>query len=219
MMSARLPLVALSTCATPSIPASVELPEQIAGGVGELGEDEDLLAVQFLRLEQPDELLELVVVLRLELLGLFEKLHDLVEVEEGLLHHLDDFVFVAARACSTDVEHLLRDDVFILRLRRRPLPRTRAGGAPRSRAPPRSGASSAQGVSSRRRSRCGPPGTRAAFCISRSQEARTRRRNSRSASGTRADQADDLLLPVLLEGDRCSCRLPCSRRGGSTSGE
>ena len=41
----------------------VELALQVAGGVGELGEDEDLLVGKFFRFEQSAELLELVVVL------------------------------------------------------------------------------------------------------------------------------------------------------------
>ena len=115
MTSARLPLVALSTCATPSMPASSSCRLQVAGGVGELGEDEDLLAGELLGLEQADELLQLVVVLGLELPGLVEELHDLIEVEEGLRHHLVDVVLLAVEALD-GVEHLLRDDVLVLGL-------------------------------------------------------------------------------------------------------
>ena len=73
----------------------VELPLEIAGRVCELGEDEHLLARQFLGLEQADELLQLVVVLGLELPGFIEELRDLVEVVKGLLDHLDDVVVPA----------------------------------------------------------------------------------------------------------------------------
>jgi len=49
---------------------------------------------------------------RLELLRFFEKAHNLVKVEEGLLYHLDDFIFVA-----TELFHRLkqfgRHDVVI----------------------------------------------------------------------------------------------------------
>ena len=113
MTSARLPLVALSTCATPSMPGLVELALQVAGRVGELGEDEDLLVGQLLGLEQADELLQLVVVLRLELPGLVEELHDLVEVEDGLLHHLGNVELLALEPLD-GVEHFLRDDVLVL---------------------------------------------------------------------------------------------------------
>ena len=86
---------------------------QVAGRVGELGEDEDLLAGQLLGLEQADELLQLVVVLRLELPRLVEELHDLVEVEEGLVHHLGNVVLLALEPLD-GVEQLLRDDVLVL---------------------------------------------------------------------------------------------------------
>ena len=115
MTSARLPLVALSTCATPSMPASSSWRLQVAGGVGELGEDQHLLAGEFLRLQQPDQLLELVVVLRLELPGLVEEVHDLVEVEERLGDHLGDVVLLAVESLD-GVEQLLRDDVLVLGL-------------------------------------------------------------------------------------------------------
>ena len=97
------------------MPALIELALQVAGGVGELGEDEDLLAGEFLGLEQADELLQLVVVLGLELPGLVEELHDLVEVEEGLGHHLLDLVLLAVEAFD-GVEHLLGHDVLVLGL-------------------------------------------------------------------------------------------------------
>ena len=95
------------------MPASSSCSLQIAGGVGELGEDQHLLAGELLGLEQPDQLLELVVVLRLELPGLVEEVHDLVEVEERLGHHLLDVVLVAVEVLD-GVEHLLRDDVLVL---------------------------------------------------------------------------------------------------------
>ena len=88
---------------------------EIAGRVGELGEDQDLLVGQRLGLEQADELLKLVVVLRLELPGLIQELHDLVEVEEGLGYHLLYVVLGPVEALDR-VEHLLGDDVFVVRL-------------------------------------------------------------------------------------------------------
>ena len=116
----------------------VELSLQVAGGVGELGEDQHLLAGELLRLEQPDQLLQLVVVLRLELPGLVEEVHDLVEVEEGLVHHLVDVVLLAVELLDR-VEHLLRDDVLVVGLVARRRPRARAGAASRSRGSRRSG--------------------------------------------------------------------------------
>ena len=199
MTSARLPLVALSTCATPSMPASVELPVQVAGGVGELGEDEDLLVCQLLRLEQADELLELVVVLGLELPGFFEEADDLVEVEEGLLHHLDDFVFVAAEP-GRPRQEILAGRCPHPRPRHRPRPKARADAASRSRAPRRSGASSARAASSRRRSRCD---FKERQQLSQQAVAGQLERGDRALEALQelgADQADDLLLAVLLEG-------------------
>ena len=88
---------------------------EVASRVGELGEDQDLLVGQRLRLKQADQLLELVVVLRLELPGLVQELRDLVEVEEGLGHHLFDLVVGPVEALD-GVEHLLRNDVLVVRL-------------------------------------------------------------------------------------------------------
>ena len=88
---------------------------EVAGRVGELREDQDLPVGQRPRLEQADELLELVVVLRLELPGFVQELHDLVEVEEGLGHHLLDVVLGPVEALD-GVEHLLGNDVFVVRL-------------------------------------------------------------------------------------------------------
>ena len=88
---------------------------EVAGRVGELGEDQDLLVGQRLRLEQADKLLELVVVLRLELPGLVQELHDLVEVEEGLGHHLLYVVILPVEALDR-VDHFLGNDVFVIRL-------------------------------------------------------------------------------------------------------
>ena len=65
--------------------------------------------------KQADELPELVVVLRLELPGLVQELHHLVEVEEGLGHHLLDVVRGPVEVLDR-VEHLLGDDVFVVRL-------------------------------------------------------------------------------------------------------
>src|SRR3984893_13699901 len=48
----------------------------------------------------------------LELLGFFEKAHNLVQVEEGLLYHLHDLIFVAAEP-GNRLKKLLRDDVLI----------------------------------------------------------------------------------------------------------
>ena len=59
--------------------------------------------------------LELVVVLRLELPGLVQELHDLVEVEEGLGDHLLYVVLGPVEALDR-VEHLLGDDVFVVGL-------------------------------------------------------------------------------------------------------
>ena len=88
---------------------------EVAGRVSELGEDQDLLVVQRLRLEQADELLQLVVVLRLEFPGLIQELHDLVEVEERLEHHLLDVVLGPVEELDR-VEHLLGDDIFVVPL-------------------------------------------------------------------------------------------------------
>ena len=87
MTSPRFPVEALSTWATPSIPAWSRLALQVAGGVGELGEDEDLLVGKFFRLEQPAELLELVVVFGLELPGLGREVRKLVEITKGFRDH------------------------------------------------------------------------------------------------------------------------------------
>ena len=84
---------------------------EIASGIGELGEDEDFLAVEFLGLEQADQLLQLIVVLWIELPGLLDELHDLVKVEEGLGHHLINPVLAAVEAFN-GVEHFLGHDVL-----------------------------------------------------------------------------------------------------------
>ena len=85
---------------------------EIAGRIGELGEDDDLLPRKFFRLQKPDEFLQLVVVLRLELPRLLEELHDLVKIEHGLIHHLDNVVLVAIKPLH-GVQKLRRGDVLV----------------------------------------------------------------------------------------------------------
>ena len=53
--------------------------------------------------------------LRLELPGLVQELHDLVEVEEGLSHHLLYIIILPVEALDR-VEHFLGKDVFVIRL-------------------------------------------------------------------------------------------------------
>ena len=53
--------------------------------------------------------------LGLEFSRFFEEVHQLIEVENGLVHHLRNVVFVAAEPVN-GVEHLLRDDVFFFLL-------------------------------------------------------------------------------------------------------
>ena len=79
----------------------------VARSVGELAEDQHLPSGELLRLQKPDQLLELVVVLRLELPRLLEEADDLVEVEERLVEDLLDLVFVAIEPHDL-VEQLLR---------------------------------------------------------------------------------------------------------------
>ncbi len=73
----------------------VELAFQVAGGVDELGEDEDLLVGKFFRLEQPAELLELVVVRGLELPGFGREVRQLVEITEGFRDHGRDIILLS----------------------------------------------------------------------------------------------------------------------------
>ena len=214
MTSARLPLVALSTCATPSMPASSSWRLQVAGRVGELGEDEHLLARQLLRLEQADQLLELVVVLRLELPGLVEEVHDLVEVEEGLRHHLGDVVLVAVEALD-GVEHLRRDDVLVLGLVAVFAPELELALASRSRGSRRSAVF-------QRSSRFFSASvslwtsTKASSFLQQPIAGQLERGDGalEPLEEVGADEADDLLLPVLLERDRCSCPAPLYQASG-----
>ena len=86
---------------------------EVAGGVGELGEDQDLLVGSSFDLSSRIELLQLVVVLRLELPSLVEEVHDLVEVEECLGRSSRRRRTPRGRAARR-VEHLLGDDVLVL---------------------------------------------------------------------------------------------------------
>ena len=194
----------------------VELALQVTSGVGELGEDQDLLVGEFLRLEQANQLLQLVVVLRLELPGLVEELHDLVEVEEGLRHHLGDVVLLAVEALDR-VEHLLRHDVLVLGSSLVFAPEFELALASRSRGSRRSGSSSAPAASSRRRSRCGLRGTRELLQqpIAGSSNAATELSN-RLRNLVRI-RPTTCFCRFFLERDRCSCPAPCTRRAGSTS--
>ena len=101
MTSARFFLLVLSSSSTSVDARLAEVLGDVPGRVRELGEDQHLPAGEVLRLQQPDQLLQLVVVLRLELSGLREEADDLVEVEVGLVEDLVDLVLVARRARST----------------------------------------------------------------------------------------------------------------------
>ena len=81
-------------------------------GIRELTEDQHLPVRELLRLQEPSELLKLVILLRRELAGLLEEADDLVEVEEGLVQDLIDLVLVPGQSIDL-VEELLRDDVFV----------------------------------------------------------------------------------------------------------
>src|SRR5262249_67661 len=72
-------------------------------------------AGEFLRLEQANELLELVVVPGLELPGLGDEMHDLIEVAICLCNHRGYVVLFAVEVLDL-VEHLLGHDVLVSRL-------------------------------------------------------------------------------------------------------
>ena len=84
------------------MPASIQLPLEVAGRLGELGEDQHLVPLQHrVGLQQLDQRLELVVVLRLELAQLVEEVGDLVQVVERLVDDLVDVVLLAVQVLDT----------------------------------------------------------------------------------------------------------------------
>ena len=95
---------------------------QVAGGVAELAEDQHFVFLQDrIGLEQLDQSVQLVIVLRFELPQLVEKLADLIEIVKCVGQHFVDLVQVRIEFFNR-FEHLIGDEILVglfLRLIRR----------------------------------------------------------------------------------------------------
>ena len=91
----------------------LELLVEIVGGVGELGEDDDLPVLQvFVGLEHLDEGLELVVLGRINLGTEIEEIDDLVEVHESVVENFVHLVEIGVEALDR-IQIVLGDEVLI----------------------------------------------------------------------------------------------------------
>ena len=196
----------------------VKLPLQVAGRVRELRKDKDFLPGKVFGLEQPLEAQEFVVVFWLELSGFVEKLDDLVEVKESLGEHFLDLVFPAVEPLD-GIEHFRRHDVFVLGflgiLILRPKLQLTSRRITQNfhvlRFPPRQPSLFAIRVAMD-------------FHESQKLSQQTVARQLEGSNGALktlqevgADQTDDLLLSILLEGVDVLVRDPCTSAGDSTS--
>ena len=100
----------------------------VAGRIGKLCEDQDLLLGGAASdLTRRMSFWSLSSCLRLELPRFVQEPRDLIEVKERLRQHLLDVVLVRAFETLDGVEHLLGNDVFVVRVVFSPHPKAQAG--------------------------------------------------------------------------------------------